>query len=46
MPSFGAKEKAERVLEALQLVGDKVSRSLVVIGDRVIRRRSLPSSRA
>lgn len=43
MPSFDSNRKAERLLEALALVGARLSVSMVVVTERAIRRRSLPA---
>lgn len=42
MPSFDSMQKAGRLLEALEVVGSRLSGSMVVVTERAIRRRSLP----
>lgn len=45
MPTLSSNQKAERLLEALRVVGDRLASSMVVVTERAIRRRSLPELR-
>jgi predicted nuclease of predicted toxin-antitoxin system len=45
MPFSDSGRKAERLLEALEVVGSRLSGSMVVVTERAIRRRPLPVPR-
>jgi predicted nuclease of predicted toxin-antitoxin system len=45
MPALDSRQKAERLLEALGLVGSRLVGSMVVVTPRAIRRRPLPRLR-
>jgi predicted nuclease of predicted toxin-antitoxin system len=42
MPTFDTRQKADRLVYAVALLGERLLGSMIVVGERTIRRRRLP----